>query len=196
MVEVMAAIMILALAILPMAGMFDTALRAAVLGGNYDKARALANEKLEEALALPYREPGGGSDSVIEVPAGVSVHRYRGDIHLHRADEVPRRRLLHPEQLVPDVADAGRSRGPVARVVVHHRRVRRRRVALRDEDGFTFPEVLVATTLMVVVLFALYSIFDMSIRVFSFGNDKTEAVENARLGLERMEREIKGSIPL
>jgi hypothetical protein len=66
MVEVMAAIMILALAILPMVGMFDTALRAAVLGGNYDKARALANEKLEEALALPYREPGGGADSVIE----------------------------------------------------------------------------------------------------------------------------------
>jgi len=33
----------------------------------------------------------------------------------------------------------------------------------------------------------LYSIFDEP-RVFSFGNDKTEAVENARLGLERMER--------
>jgi hypothetical protein len=66
MVEVMAAIMILALAILPMAGMFDAALRAAVLGSNYDKARALANEKLEEVRALPYWEPGGGADSVVE----------------------------------------------------------------------------------------------------------------------------------
>jgi prepilin-type N-terminal cleavage/methylation domain-containing protein len=66
---------------------------------------------------------------------------------------------------------------------------------LSDEVGFTLPEVLVATTLMVVVLFALYSIFDMSIRVFSFGNDKTEAVENARLGLERMEREIRAAYP-
>jgi type II secretory pathway component PulJ len=66
---------------------------------------------------------------------------------------------------------------------------------LREEGGFTYPEVLVATMLMVVVLFALYSIFDMSIRVFSFGNDKTEAVENARLGLERMEREIRAAYP-
>jgi prepilin-type N-terminal cleavage/methylation domain-containing protein len=65
-VEVMAAIMILALAILPMVGMFDAALRSAVLGGNYDKARALANEKLEEVRALPYRQPGGAADSVIE----------------------------------------------------------------------------------------------------------------------------------
>lgn len=66
MVEVMAAIMILALAILPMVGMFDAALRVAVLGGNYDRARALANEKLEEVRALPYRQPGGAADSVIE----------------------------------------------------------------------------------------------------------------------------------
>jgi prepilin-type N-terminal cleavage/methylation domain-containing protein len=66
---------------------------------------------------------------------------------------------------------------------------------LREEVGFTLPEVLVATTLMVVVLFALYSIFDMSMRVFSFGNDKVEAVENARLGLERMGREIRAAYP-
>jgi Tfp pilus assembly protein PilV len=65
-VEVVAAIMILSLAILPMVGMFDTALRAAVLGGNYDRARALANEKLEEVRALPYSQPGGAADSVIE----------------------------------------------------------------------------------------------------------------------------------
>jgi prepilin-type N-terminal cleavage/methylation domain-containing protein len=66
---------------------------------------------------------------------------------------------------------------------------------LRDEGGFTLPEVLVAMTLMVVVLFALYAIFDMSIKVFGFGNDKVEAVENARLGLEKMEREIRAAYP-
>jgi prepilin-type N-terminal cleavage/methylation domain-containing protein len=66
---------------------------------------------------------------------------------------------------------------------------------LRDEGGFTLPEVLVAMTLMVVVLFALYAIFDMSIRLFDFGNDKVEAVENARLGLEKMEREIRAAYP-
>lgn len=66
---------------------------------------------------------------------------------------------------------------------------------LRDESGFTLTEVMVTMMLMIVVMFALYSIFDMSLRVFSFGNDKTEAVENARLGLAKMEREIKAAYP-
>jgi prepilin-type N-terminal cleavage/methylation domain-containing protein len=67
---------------------------------------------------------------------------------------------------------------------------------LRDEEaGFTLPELLVTMLIMTTVMFALYSIFDMSLRVFSFGNDKTEAVENARLGLERMEREIRTAYP-
>ena len=65
-VEVLAAIVILTLAILPMVGMFDAAFRAAVLGSNYDGARALANEKLEQIRALPYTEPGGAADSVTE----------------------------------------------------------------------------------------------------------------------------------
>jgi prepilin-type N-terminal cleavage/methylation domain-containing protein len=65
-VEVLVAITILSLAILPMVGMFDAALRAATLGGSYDRARALANEKLEEVRALPYSDPGGAADSVVE----------------------------------------------------------------------------------------------------------------------------------
>lgn len=67
--------------------------------------------------------------------------------------------------------------------------------ALREEGGFTLPEVLVTMVMMITVMFALYAIFDMSIRVFSFGNDKVEATENARLGLERMEREIRAAYP-
>ncbi len=55
-VEVMVAIMLLGIAILPMVGMFDAGLRAAVLGSNYDQARALASEKLEEVRALEYDE--------------------------------------------------------------------------------------------------------------------------------------------
>lgn len=55
-VEVLAAIVILALAILPMVSMFDAGLRAAVLGSNYDQARVLANEELEEVRALGYEE--------------------------------------------------------------------------------------------------------------------------------------------
>lgn len=66
---------------------------------------------------------------------------------------------------------------------------------IREEGGFTLVEVMVTMLLMLVVMFALYSIFDMSLRVFGFGNDKTEATENARLGLERMEREIRAAYP-
>lgn len=70
------------------------------------------------------------------------------------------------------------------------------RKRLLAEDGFTLAEMMVTITVMIVVLFALHSIFDMSLRVFSFGNDKVEAVENARLGLEKMEREIRAAYPV
>ncbi len=66
---------------------------------------------------------------------------------------------------------------------------------LREEGGFTLSEMLVTIMIMTAVLFALYNIFDMSMRVFSFGNDKVEAMENARLGLEKMERELRAAYP-
>ena len=53
-VEVMASIVILTLAIIPMVGMFDMGLRTATMGSNYDRARALANTNLEKVKALPY----------------------------------------------------------------------------------------------------------------------------------------------
>lgn len=55
----MASIIILAVAIIPMVGMFDTGLETATLGSNYDKARALANKQLERAKGLPYDDPPG-----------------------------------------------------------------------------------------------------------------------------------------
>ncbi len=66
----------------------------------------------------------------------------------------------------------------------------------REESGFTLPEMLVTMMIMLVVLFALYSIFDMSIRVFSFGNNKVEAAENARLGVEKIQREMRAAFPV
>lgn len=66
---------------------------------------------------------------------------------------------------------------------------------LREEGGFTLPELVVTMVMMLTVMFALYSIFDMSIRVFSLGNDRVEATENARLGLERMQRELRAAYP-
>lgn len=66
--EVMVAILILAIAIIPMVGMFDAGLRAATLGGNYDKARALANEKMEGVKALPFNTPPNPpADSAVEI---------------------------------------------------------------------------------------------------------------------------------
>ena len=66
---------------------------------------------------------------------------------------------------------------------------------LQGEEGFTLVEMTVTIMVMITVLFALYGIFDMSIRIFSYGNDKTEAVENARLGLEKMAREVRAAYP-
>lgn len=57
---------VLTLAVLPMVGMLEAGLRAATASGEYDAARALANEKLEEARALPYSRPGGAADSAVE----------------------------------------------------------------------------------------------------------------------------------
>ena len=48
--------MILALAILPMISMFDIGLNSATASSNYDKARALANLKLEEAKSLTFSD--------------------------------------------------------------------------------------------------------------------------------------------
>jgi prepilin-type N-terminal cleavage/methylation domain-containing protein len=53
-VEVMISIMLLAIAILPMVGMFDMGLTSATAGSDYDKARTLANLKMEEAKSLPF----------------------------------------------------------------------------------------------------------------------------------------------
>ena len=71
-----------------------------------------------------------------------------------------------------------------------------RKRVVREEAGFTLTEVLVTMMIMLIVLFALYSIFDMGIRVFTFGNDKVEATEKARLGMEKMEREIRAAYPV
>ena len=67
---------------------------------------------------------------------------------------------------------------------------------LKDERGFSLTEMLVTIIIMTVVLMALSSIFDMSIKVFSFGNNKVEATESARVGMEKMEREIRAAYPV
>jgi type II secretory pathway component PulJ len=65
----------------------------------------------------------------------------------------------------------------------------------KEDAGFTLVEMLVAATMMFAVLFALYGIFDVSVRAFGYGGDRVEAVGNARLALDRMEREIRAAYP-
>lgn len=62
-----------------------------------------------------------------------------------------------------------------------------------DERGFTLAEVLVTILLMVLVLFALYSIFDTTLRVLGQGQDGVKAAQDARAALSRMEREIRAA---
>jgi type II secretory pathway component PulJ len=74
--------------------------------------------------------------------------------------------------------------------------VKRGRERMRKEErGFTLVEVLVSAMMMFGVLFALYAIFDVSVRAFGYGGDRLEAVGNARLALGRMEREIRAAYP-
>lgn len=89
-VEVMVSIVILAIAIIPMVGMFDTGLKSAATSGNFDKARALANQQLEKAKSQPYDivrtnfpsealsgkgDPGSGgvTSSAVQAPASVGL---------------------------------------------------------------------------------------------------------------------------
>ena len=81
-VEVMASIVILTIAIIPMVSMFDMGLKTANTGSNYDKARAFANERLERAKVLPYAEvngnnfPQAGVSPVACVPGNAGCRRY------------------------------------------------------------------------------------------------------------------------
>jgi prepilin-type N-terminal cleavage/methylation domain-containing protein len=62
---------------------------------------------------------------------------------------------------------------------------------LREERGFTLIEMSITIIIMMVMFLALHSVFEMSVKIFSAGNNKIEAVEGARVGLEKMEREIR-----
>lgn len=79
-VEVMVAVAVLALAVIPLVGMFEAGLRAVAASGDYDRARALANAQLEGVRALPYSKPGGAADSAVELhapPGGPEVEEGR-----------------------------------------------------------------------------------------------------------------------
>ena len=69
-VEVMVAIVVLTFAILFMVGMFEAALRAATTSGDYDRAWACANQRLEQAKSLPYEVVKAGPTEGVCEPSG------------------------------------------------------------------------------------------------------------------------------
>ena len=87
-VEVMVAIMVLTIAIVPMVGMFDAAIRAADASGEYDEARTCAVQKLEQVKSLPYEtveagdgvcEPSGLGYQIATRPVGTDLSGGSGD---------------------------------------------------------------------------------------------------------------------
>ncbi|HET7272418.1 MAG TPA: prepilin-type N-terminal cleavage/methylation domain-containing protein [Rubrobacter sp.] len=94
-VEVMVAIVVLTVAIVPMVGTFGAAIQATNASGGYDAARTCAVQKLEQAKSLPYETvedslPGGvcehsGFGYTIEAqPIGTDLRDGSGDEGLSR----------------------------------------------------------------------------------------------------------------
>jgi hypothetical protein len=69
-VEVLAAIVVLTIAIIPMVSMFDAALLAVSASGDYGVARACAGQKLEQVRSLPYETVSGGLPGGTCEPSG------------------------------------------------------------------------------------------------------------------------------
>ncbi len=91
----MVAIVVLTLAVIPMVGMFDAAIRAANAGGDYDEARTCAVRQLERAKSLPYEtvevglpggvcEPSGFGYTITTEPIGTDLGDVAGDEGLSR----------------------------------------------------------------------------------------------------------------
>ena len=70
-VEVMVAIVVLIIAIVPMVGMFDAAIEAANASGEYDEARTCAVGKLEQVKSVPYETIESGLQHGVCKPSGL-----------------------------------------------------------------------------------------------------------------------------
>jgi prepilin-type N-terminal cleavage/methylation domain-containing protein len=71
-VEVMVAMVVLTVAVVPMVGMFEGAIRAANASGDYDEARTCAVQKLEQVKSFPYETVEGGLPGGICRPSGLA----------------------------------------------------------------------------------------------------------------------------
>ena len=53
-IEVLVSVVLLTIAIVPLVGVFDSALKSTTVSSNYDKTRALSDLKMEQAKSLPF----------------------------------------------------------------------------------------------------------------------------------------------
>jgi len=65
------AMVVLTVAVVPMVGMFEEAIRAANSSGKYDEARTCAVQKLEQVKSLPYETVEGGLQGGVCEPSGL-----------------------------------------------------------------------------------------------------------------------------
>ena len=61
---------VLTVAVVPMVGMFEGAIRAANASGDYDEARTCAVQKLEQVKSLPYETVEDGLQGGVCKPSG------------------------------------------------------------------------------------------------------------------------------
>ena len=65
------------------------------------------------------------------------------------------------------------------------------RRALRAEDGFTLPELLVVLTIIGIVLVGITQLFTSAMKSQTDQTNRTQAQQDARLGLDKLRREIR-----
>lgn len=67
---------------------------------------------------------------------------------------------------------------------------------IKDRFGFTLIEILVAISLFLIIILLVSSFFSLSNRSYNKGVNSAELVQNARVGLDRITREIRQSIDI
>ena len=62
---------------------------------------------------------------------------------------------------------------------------------LPTNQGFTLAELLVAISVTLLLLGTLYAVYEISQDSFKYGSTKIELTQNAKIGLERISRELR-----
>ena len=61
----------------------------------------------------------------------------------------------------------------------------------KAKNGFTLPEMIVVLTIFLLIIMTVYSIYILSRRAYLEGENTTEIIQNGRVILERLSREIR-----